>query len=493
MRPLKFVGIGLTALSFISAKGLAKEENQEKKPPNVVFFLVDDLGYKDVGCYGSSFYDTPNIDELAEEGVVFTDAYSAHPVCSPSRAAIMTGKDPVRVGITDWIKGMPLRRAEDPELQPPEDKHHLPHEEVTLAEALKEHGYKTFYAGKWHLGMEPEYWPEHYGFDINKGGFSWGRPKNGYYSPYDNPRLEDGPKGEYLTDRLGRESVEFIKSAGDQPFYLQLSFYAVHTPIQGCEKYDDHYRKEKQKLPHQGEVRVREEHRGETRLNQSDHKYAAMVRSVDENVRRVLDKLEELALTENTIVVFTSDNGGLSTRPSYGPTAVMPLRAGKGWAYEGGIRVPLIVKAPGIEGGTTCDYPVTSMDYYPTILELADLPLKEEQHVDGESFALYLKDPDKSHDRTLVWHYPHYHASTWRPGSAIRHNQWKLVEYYESGTVELYNLNQDIGEMNDLSEVYPRKAKKLRTKMHEYIDKRGGKYPEKLKDNEEKDKLTNRQ
>lgn len=478
MQPLKFVGIGLTALSFLSGKGVAQEK--EEKHPNVVFFLVDDLGWKDLGCYGSSFYDTPNIDELAEDGVRFTDAYSAHPVSSPSRAAIMTGKDPVRVGITDWIKGMPYTRAEDPQLLPPEDIHNLPHEEITLAEALKQHGYKTFFAGKWHLGMESEYWPKRHGFDINKGGFSWGRPPNGYYSPYDNERLEDGPEGEHLTDRLGQESVDFLKSADDQPFLLFLSFYAVHTPIQGHKKYDDFYKEKKQKLPDQGEVHVREEHRGETRLNQSNHKYAAMIRSMDENVGRVLDKLKELGLTENTIIVFTSDNGGLTTRPSYGPTSVVPLRAGKGWCYEGGSRVPLIVKTPGMEGGKTSDYPVTSMDYYPTVMDLAGLPLKEEQHVDGKNFAPYLKNPDKSYDRTLVWHYPHYHASTWRPGSAIRHNQWKLIEFYESETVELYNLNRDIDEQMDLSLQYPEKTKALRQKMHQYIKERGGKYPEPL-------------
>ena len=480
MQHLKFFGIGLTALSFIAVKCDTKEE----KPPNVVFFLVDDLGWKDIGCYGSEFYDTPNVDELAEDGMRFTDAYTAHPVSSPTRAAIMTGKDPVRVNITDWIPGMGYERAENPQLKPPEDIHNMPLEEVTLAEALKEHGYQTFYAGKWHLGQTAEYWPEHQGFDVNKGGHNKGSPPGGYYSPYNNPRLEDGPEGEYLTDRLGDESLEFLESAEDNPFLLYLSFYTVHTPIQGCEEFDSLYKERKLDLPNQGAVKTRDEHRGETRLNQSNHKYAAMVRSMDKNVGRVLDKLEELGMKENTIIIFTSDNGGLTTTRNPGPTAVTPLRAGKGWCYEGGIRVPLIVKTPVMDGGQTCSYPVTSMDYYPTILELAGLPKKPDQHVDGESFAPYLEQPDKEFDRTLVWHYPHYHGSTWRPGSAIRQNQWKLVEFYEDETVELYNLNEDISEQNDVSEKYPEKAKALKEEMHEYIDERGGEYPRKLKQKE---------
>lgn len=473
MRYLKYIGIGLIALTLL----FVKCDRKDKTSPNVVFFLVDDLGWKDLSCYGSEFYDTPNLDELAEEGVRFTDAYAACPVCSPSRAAIMTGKHPVTVNITDWIPGMGYKRADDPKLRPPEDIHNMPLEEVTLAEALKEKGYKTFFAGKWHLGETAEYWPEHQGFDINKGGHNKGSPPGGYYSPYNNPRLEDGPEGEYLTDRIGDESLKFLESIDDNPFLLYLSFYTVHSPIQGCDKYDQHYMEEKQELTDRGEPKVRIEHRGKTRLNQSDHKYAAMVRSMDENVGKVLDKLEELKLAENTIIIFTSDNGGLTTTRKYGPTSVLPLRAGKGWCYEGGIRVPLIVRTPEMDRGKICSYPVTSMDYYPTILDLAGFPLKEKQHIDGESFAGYLEKPGKKYDRTLVWHYPHYHGSTWRPGSAIRHNQWKLIEFYEEETVELYDLSEDISERNDLADEMPEKAENLRKKMHAYIDKRGGKYP----------------
>ena len=289
-------------------------KTQKTPHPNVVFILVDDLGWKDLGCYGSEFYDTPNLDAFAREGVRFTNAYSASPVCSPSRAAIMTGKHPVRVNITDWIPGMSLEDAINPRLIPPEDIHNLPLEEITLAEALKEHQYKTFFAGKWHLGETPEFWPENQGFDINIGGNSTGSPAGGYYSPYKNPRLEDGPAGEYLTDRLTDESLSFLDTAGQGPFLLYLSFYTVHAPIQGCDQYDSLYVEKKNDLPDKGKTEVRDEHDGKTRINQTDPKYAAMVRSMDKNVGRLLSALKEHHLMDNTIIIFTSDNGGLTTK-----------------------------------------------------------------------------------------------------------------------------------------------------------------------------------
>jgi arylsulfatase A-like enzyme len=463
----------LIILMFTGCNNGNAPKNQK---PNVVFILVDDLGWRDLGCYGSEFYDTPNLDEFAKEAVLFTDAYAASPVCSPTRASLMTGKHPVTVNITDWIPGQ-VKGIIDPQLKTPEDIHNLPLSEVTIAEAFKEKGYKTFYAGKWHLGEEPEYWPENQGFDINKGGHQNGYPPGGYYSPYNNPRLESGPEGEYLTDRLTDESLEFMRKNSKDPFFLYVAYYTVHTPIQGCEKYDEFYMDKKEELPNGGEVLTRKEHNGETRLNQSDPKYAAMVRSMDENVGRMLDYLKENNLMENTIVVFTSDNGGLTTKSQYGPTSVIPLRAGKGWCYEGGIRIPLIMKTPGIEGGTISGYPVISMDLYPTLLKLSGFPLKPEQHSDGADFSSYLENPGKSFDRTLVWHYPHYHGSTWRPGSAIRHNEWKLIEFYEDGVVELYNLKNDIEEMQDLSLKYPEKVKELNRKMHEYLKERNAQYP----------------
>lgn len=463
------------------------ESGSQEPPPNVLFILVDDLGWKDLGSYGSEFYDTPNLDSLAGKAVRFTDAYSAHPVCSPTRAAIMSGKDPVRVGITDWIPGMPLEQATDPQLIPPEDNHHLALEEITIAEAFKEEGYKTFFAGKWHLGESPEYWPEHQGFDINKGGHDRGSPPGGYYAPYENPRLEDGPEGEYLTDRLASESIQFMENSADQqvPFFLFLSLYTVHTPIQGAEEFDAQYKEKQELLPEEGAPKTRKEGYGQTRLNQSNYKYAAMVRSMDKNVGRILVQLEALNLSDNTIIVFTSDNGGLSTLSSdrgMAPTAVTPLRAGKGWAYEGGIRVPLIIKAPelaeGIEGRISSQ-PAISMDLYPTLLELAGLERRPDQHLDGQSLVPYLKDPKRVDERTLVWHYPHYHGSAWRPGSAIRKGNWKLIEFYEGERIELYNLDKDIEEEHNLVEQHPEKAAGLRAEMHDYIEQRGGQYPQK--------------
>lgn len=450
---------------------------EEEKPPNVLFILVDDLGWKDLGIYGSEFYDTPNLDNLSKDGVRFTDAYSAHPVCSPTRAAIMTGKDPVRVNITDWIPGMETERAPNPQLKPPEDIHNLPLEEFTIAEAFQEEGYRTFFAGKWHLGETEKYWPEHQGFEVNKGGHDKGSPPGGYYSPYENPRLKDGPEEEYLTDRLTDESIRFLEHVGDAPFFLFLSFYTVHTPIQGAVDFDELYKEKRFELPNEGEPERKPESLGQTRLNQSDYKYAAMVRSMDKNVGRLLATLEKLNLSDNTIVVFTSDNGGLTTLRDIGPTAVAPLRAGKGWAYEGGIRIPLIIKGPGVSEGEVSEQPVTSMDYYPTLLELAGLSARDEQHVDGESIVPYLKDSDRIDERTLVWHYPHYHGSTWRPGSAIRQGTWKLIEFYEEDRVELYDLSSDISEEYNIAEDHPNKATELREQMHKYIQQRNGLYP----------------
>lgn len=457
-------------------------KSQKDTYPNVLFILVDDLGWKDLGSYGSEFYDTPNLDSLAARGIRFTNAYSASPVCSPTRAAIMTGKHPVRVGITDWIPGMPIKKAKSPELIPPEDIHNLPLEEFTLAEAFREWDYKTFFAGKWHLSEDSTYWPEHQGFDINRGGHDKGSPPGGYYSPYENPRLEDGPEGEYLTDRLTAESIRFLEQAARQqdPFFLYLAFYTVHTPIEGCKRYDEHYKNKKLELPDQGKPQIGQEHHGQTRLNQSNYKYAAMVRCMDENVGRLLNALKEHKLYEDTIIVLTSDNGGLTTLPAergIAPTSVYPLWAGKGWLYEGGIRIPLIVKAPGKSEGEVSRQPVTSMDLYPTLLKLAGLPMKDQQHLDGKSIVPYLEDPQRVDARTLVWHYPHYHGSAWRPGSAIRVNNWKLIEFHEEDKVELYDLNKDIREQNDLAEIMPEKAKELHGRLIQWRQTVNAKMP----------------
>jgi len=451
--------------------------------PNVVFILVDDLGWKDLGCYGSEFYDTPGLDDLAEHSVRFTNAYSASPVCSPTRAAIMTGKHPARINITDWIPGS-VAHAKNRKLITPEDIHNLPLGETTLAEAFRQEGYRTFFAGKWHLGETEEYWPEYQGFDINRGGIDWGQPKKinggrGYYSPYNNPRLENGPEGEYLTDRLTDESIAFIESSGKDPFFLYLAYYTVHTPIMGCDKYDNLYQEKSLRLTNRGKVQTRQEHTGLTRINQTSPKYAAMVRSLDTNVGRLLRKLEDSGQMDNTIIVFTSDNGGLTTTRRPGPTSVVPLRAGKGWCYEGGIRVPLLISFPGMHhAGETTDFPVISMDFYPTLLELAGIDQDREQHMDGISLVPYLEDPGKTDERVLLWHYPHYHGSTWTPGSAIRENNWKLIEFYESGRLELYDLGKDLEENNDLSGKYPDIASRLNARLHVGLDEMSARYPE---------------
>ena len=317
----------------------------QKKQPNFVFILVDDLGWADVKCnYPESFYDTPNIDQLAKNGVRFTNAYAANPVCSPTRAALMTGKHPNRMNITDWIPGSNPRNRP---LLGSEDGTELALEEITLAEKLKENGYKTCFAGKWHLGDEG-FFPEDQGFDINIGGHHRGSPPGGYYSPYKNPKMIDGPDGEYLTDRLTDEGINFITENRDNPFFLYLAFYTVHTPIQPSIKYIEKYKTKRDALNIKEVPHVKEGD-GWTKTLQENAALASMVASMDENVGRVLSALKEQGLDENTWVIFTSDNGGLSTLyRKNAPTSNGPLRAGKGWCYEGGIRVPLIISGPEI-------------------------------------------------------------------------------------------------------------------------------------------------
>lgn len=438
--------------------------------PNVVFFLVDDLGGRDLGCYGSEFYESPNIDALADSGMLYTQAYAACPVCSPTRAAIMTGKYPARVGITDWIPGSSNWKKKTTRVIPPEDLHNLPYEETTLAEAFKAAGYKTFFAGKWHLGETDEYWPEYHGFDINKGGFSKGSPTFKYYTPHGNPRLSDGPDGEHLTDRLGDETVAFLKANKDEPFFAYLSFYNVHTPLDPHKDYLDHFKDKAAALPKAPKMRP-EPLGPQTFYRQDNAVFASMVKAVDVNVGKVLDTLDELGLSDNTIVVFTSDNGGHST------TSNWPLRSVKGWCYEGGIRIPLIIRAPGVsDAGETSSVVTTSTDYYPTLLELAGLPLAPKQHVDGVSLASTLKGKGIDRD-TVYWHYPHFHGSNWSPGAAVRSGKWKLIDFYELDKVELYNMELDPQEQRDLSKVLPEKTKELLTKLHSWQSSIGAQMP----------------
>jgi len=452
--------------------------SEERGRPNFVFFLIDDLGRQDLGCYSSTFYETPNIDRLAAQGMRFTNAYAACPVCSPTRASIMTGKYPVRLGITDWI-GAPQ--------QPTAYREYLPLEEVTIAEALKEAGYATGYVGKWHLATSDQdrrkYYPDRQGFDINIAGDNSGSPPT-YFYPYSKGKrsLEtmppDGREGEYLTDRLTDEAIKFVEASKDRPFLLCLAHYAVHTPLESKEELAEKYRTKAAGLPEPPKPQpVYGPYK--TRQRQDHAVYAGMVQSVDESVGRVLRRLEELGLEHNTIVIFMSDNGGLSTVAREGPTCNLPLRAGKGWLYEGGIREPMIVKWPRVtRAGSACHEPVTSTDFYPTMLEMAGLPARPAQHVDGVSLVPLLRQSGAADRKALYWHYPHYHGSGNRPSGAVRAGDFKLIEWYEDGRVELYNLKDDLGEQNDLAASMPDKAAELRRMLHAWRNEVGAKMPE---------------
>ena len=465
---LKTLGVGAALFAIPTCSRLLR-----RKKPNFVFFLIDDLGWMDVTCYGSSFYETPNIDRLASQGMRFTDAYAACPVCSPTRASILTGKYPARLNITDWIPGNDPKNRQ---LLGPSDLHELPLEEVTVAEAFKEAGYTTGFFGKWHLG-DKDYYPEDQGFDMNKGGHWAGQPAS-YFYPYKNPRkrwdvpgLEGGKEGEYLTDRLTDESLKFIEQNQDRPFFLYLSHYAVHTPIQSKEELTDKYRMKLENMEKPDAPEYLPEMESRARQRQDNPVYAGMVHSVDDSVGRILKKLASLGLEENTIIIFMSDNGGLSTLPGRrdAPTSVVPLRAGKGWLYEGGIREPMIVKWPGVvKEGSICSEPVTSTDFYPTMLEMADLRMKPEQHPDGLSLVPLLQGKDLLDREAIFWHYPHYHGSGNTPSGAVRSGDFKLIEWFEDGRIELYNLKHDIGEKNNLANVMTEKVAELKQLLQDW-------------------------
>ncbi|WP_231734028.1 sulfatase [Calycomorphotria hydatis] len=453
------------------------------EPTNFVFFLVDDLGWMDIGCNGSTFHETPNIDALAESGMRFTQAYAACPVCSPTRASIMTGRHPVRVDVTDWIPGMQGKRFPGgPKFQDVEDRDNLALEETTIAETLHDNGYQTFFAGKWHLG-EKGHWPNDQGFDINIGGHHKGSPPGGYYAPWNNPALQAKFDGEYLTERLTEESTQFLeKRNAEKPFLLYLSYYNVHTPVQPYEKKVDHFR-EKAEQEFKTESPPIPEHRGYSRSRQDNPEFASMVAAVDISVGAILSKLKDLGLEENTVVFFFSDNGGLCTLRKPGSTSNLPLRSGKGWLYEGGVREPMIVRAPGVtRPGSVCDTPVVSMDFFPTMLDLAGLKQLPDVHNDGVSLVPLLREQEKYSPRTFYWHYPHYHGSMWTPGASIRDGDWKLIEFYHDDKVELYNLADDLGEQKDLSESNPEKREELLGKLHQWQHEMGAQMPQPIKE-----------
>jgi len=481
--------IGLSTSTIISVAANLPQPKIEALKPNVIFILLDDYGYTDLGCYGSKYYLTPNIDRLAKQGVRFTDAYAACPVSSPTRASIMTGKYPVNTGITDWIPGRQASNSGSPtdKLIALPFTLQLDLNEITIAEVLKNNGYKTMISGKWHLGETEEYWPENQGFDVNKGGFSKGSPvknktANGYFSPYGNPRLEDGPVGEYLTDRQTDEAIAFITNNMSNQFYLYLSYYAVHNPMQGKEELIEYFihRADSMGLSKQEAFTRNKDwilpsmnNNYKERIIQNNPVYAAMIYSVDLNIGKLIAKLEELKLNKNTIIIFTSDNGGLSTAEG-SPTCNAPLRAGKGWLYEGGIRVPLIVRYPSNgKQDSEIKTPVSSIDYFSTIIEMTGSTVTD-VNTDGVSFVSLFKE-DMLKERPLFWHYPHYSPQGFEPGSAVRMGKFKLIDNFQSGKQELYDLESDISETNDISVSNPQKTKELFILLKEWRTKTGAK------------------
>ncbi len=445
----------LAGMVCMGAWESARGATVEVARPNVVFMLIDDLGWADLGCYGSRYHETPRIDGLARQGMRFTDAYAACCACSPTRASILTGKYPARLHLTDWIPGV---TPPNPRLLIPHWRKYLPVEEVTIAEVLKSAGYATAAMGKWHLGEEP-YFPQHQGFDLNVAGSNAGAPRS-YFFPYGGrPQLSGGKPGEYLTDRLTDEALDFITAHRRQPFFLYLAHYAVHTPIQAKKELVARY---------QGK---------QGWGGQASPKYAAMLESVDQSVGRILDGLDRLGLARRTVVILFSDNGGL-LRPV--ATSNAPLRSGKGFPYEGGVRVPLVVRWPGeVPAGSVCREVVTSTDFYPTLVEIAGLQGNPPRQADGDGLSLVplWKQTGRPARQAVFWHYPHYNPIGGFPYGAIRQGDWKLIEFYEDMHVELYNLGDDLGEAHDLAKAMPERAAALCERLHQWRNEVGAQMP----------------
>lgn len=423
-------------VSAIILLGLTLGNHTSARRPNILFFMVDDLGWTDFGCYGSDYYETPNIDALAARGMKFTNGYAACTVCSPTRASLMTGKYTPKHGVTDFIHSPTMM---------------LKHEEVTLAEALKSAGYRTAHVGKWHLAPRgvknyKDFYPEHHGFDRNIGGGHWGAPST-YFHPYGGKKAVEnippgGQAGDFLTDRLTDEALGIIREWKDVPFFIHFAYYAVHTPVMGKPELVEYYRKKP---------------KGK---KQNKPAYAALLQSVDESVGRILDQLEKLGLAEQTFIVLTGDNGGLLSQ-----TDNAPLRAGKGSVYQGGVREPTLVRWPGVtRPGSVCDTPVITMDFYPTILQVAGVEgdARHNREVDGLDLSPLLRDPTAPLGRdALYWYFPHRHSGGARPYAAIRYKNLRLVRWFNSQRLELYDLEKDIGESRNLAPSMPEKAQEL--------------------------------
>jgi arylsulfatase A-like enzyme len=440
--------------------------------PNIIVILADDLGWSDLACYGADLHQTPNLDRLAADGVRFTDAYAGSSVCTPTRAALMTGRHPARLGMTIWAEA--TEEPPKPErLIPPPAEHNLPLSETTIAEHLQAAGYQTALVGKWHLG-DPKHYPEAQGFNINIGGTLWGAPQTFFY-PYSGsglygqefryvPHLEFGAPGEYLTDRLTDEALKVIDRCGEQPFFLYLAHHAPHTPIEAKEAEVAMF--QRQLTPS---------------LHHQNAAYAAMIKSLDESVGRIREHLNKRGLAERTLIIFTSDNGGFVGKErgrSMPVTSNWPLRSGKGALYEGGIRVPLLVSWSGVTpAGKECHEPVVTMDLFVSMLAAAGIKTQQSVALDGLSLLPVLKDPSGKLDRdALYFHYPHYYHST-SPVSAIRMGDQKLVEFYEDGRTELYNLRSDIGELRDLASSQPQAAAELKQRLHDWRQNVGARLP----------------
>ncbi|WP_109831301.1 sulfatase [Reichenbachiella versicolor] len=455
------------AMSLLALMACESKKETAIKKPNVVLFVVDDLGWTDAATFGSDLYQTPNVDRLAEDGVKFTDAYAACTVCSPSRASLMTGKYPATINCTDWITGHKKPFAK---MAIPEWTMYMDPKEYTLAEALKDEGYNTIHLGKWHLGETENYWPENQGFDQNIAGHSAGSPKShgggGYFSPYQNPRLEDGPEGEYLTERLAAEASAYIQASAtsEKPFYMNLWLYNVHTPLQAKED----------------KIRKYEAIANDS-LHHSNPVYAAMVEHMDDAVGQVVDQLKATGIYDNTIFIFFSDNGGLrkNFKKTQSVTDNYPLRSGKGDIYEGGVRVPLVISWPdGIEGGRISKTIAISPDIYPTVLSLIKSQNTEAlKNIDGKDLSSTLLSNQDQDRGAVYWHYPHYHLEGAKPYSAVRKGNWKLIQVFEEEQLQLYNLKEDIGETINKVDEQPDITKELFQMLNQWREKVGAQLP----------------